>query len=155
MRGSLLRRGAIGLSEATLTQPRAASPQPRLTRHHGEMQIDDTANVATSQHIDLGLTEAEARELRDALETLLSESADRHEHVSSADSQQELTVGSPGNETQCVLANCEHRRSKSSSDIAEWRSAERLVSSTVEVGKSRFGRCTTIRPRNRELRTHS
>jgi hypothetical protein len=56
------------------------------------MRIDDTANSRELQHVGLGLTEGEARELRDTLETLLRDPAERHEHVSSADFQRELTV---------------------------------------------------------------
>lgn len=56
------------------------------------MQIDDTANSRVLNHVGLGLTEAEARELRDTLTTLLEDSGERHEHVSSSDSQRELTV---------------------------------------------------------------
>lgn len=56
------------------------------------MRIDDTANGRELQHVGLGLTEAEARELRDTLEILFQDPAERHEHVSSADFQRELTV---------------------------------------------------------------
>jgi predicted DNA-binding protein (UPF0251 family) len=44
------------------------------------------------QRVGLALTEAEARELRDTLEILLEDPGERHEHVSSADFQRELTV---------------------------------------------------------------
>ena len=56
------------------------------------MKIDDTANRRQLNHLRLGLTEAEARELRDALTTLLKDSGERHEHVSSSDRQRQLTV---------------------------------------------------------------
>lgn len=56
------------------------------------MRIDDTANSRELLHVGLGLTEAEARELRDTLTTLLEDSRVRHEHVSSTDFQRELTV---------------------------------------------------------------
>jgi hypothetical protein len=56
------------------------------------MRIDDTANDRELSHVGLGLTESEARELRDTLDTLLGDSSDRHEHVSSPDAQHELTV---------------------------------------------------------------
>ena len=43
------------------------------------------------------LTRAEARELRDALDQMLSDDTnDRHEHVSSADYQTEITVAWEG-----------------------------------------------------------
>lgn len=57
-----------------------------------QMRIDDTANSEELAHVGLGLTEAEARELRDALDLLLGDSTDRHEHVASSDFQRELTV---------------------------------------------------------------
>lgn len=56
------------------------------------MQIDDTKNERQLDHLGLGLTETEARELRDALDALLGDPGERHEHVSSADYQVELTV---------------------------------------------------------------
>ena len=56
------------------------------------MQIDDTANNRELKHVGLGLTEAEASELRDTLATLLENSDERHEHVSSSDFNRELTV---------------------------------------------------------------
>jgi len=56
------------------------------------MQIDDTANSRELSHVGLGLTEAEASELRDTLNTLLEDSGERHEHVSSSDFQRELTI---------------------------------------------------------------
>jgi hypothetical protein len=56
------------------------------------MQIDDTANSRELEHVGLGLTEAEASELRDTLTTLLEDSGERHEHVSSSDHKRELTV---------------------------------------------------------------
>lgn len=40
----------------------------------------------------LRLTEAEAREMRDSIESLLADPASRHEHVSSADFQVQVTL---------------------------------------------------------------
>jgi hypothetical protein len=56
------------------------------------MQIDDTANHRELSHLGLGLTEAEARELRDTLDSLLADPSSRHEHVASFDFQREITV---------------------------------------------------------------
>ncbi|MEJ7569383.1 MAG: hypothetical protein WKF41_14090 [Gaiellaceae bacterium] len=56
------------------------------------MQINDTENERRLKHVGLGLTEAEARELRDTLDTLLLDPGDRHEHVASTDFQNELTI---------------------------------------------------------------
>jgi hypothetical protein len=57
------------------------------------MEIDDTVGSRKLRHVGLRLTEAEARELRDSLESLLSDpSPDRHEHVSSSDFESEITV---------------------------------------------------------------
>jgi hypothetical protein len=56
------------------------------------MQIDDVAGSRQLTHIGLGLTRAEAKELRDTLDLLLNDSVDTHEHVSSIDYQTELTV---------------------------------------------------------------
>ena len=57
------------------------------------MEIDDTVGRRQLRHVGLRLTEAEARELRDSLESLLSDpSPNRHEHVSSSDFQTEITV---------------------------------------------------------------
>lgn len=56
------------------------------------MQIDDVAGSRQLAHIGLGLTTAEAKELRDTLDLLLQDSLDTHEHVSSGDYQTELTV---------------------------------------------------------------
>lgn len=56
------------------------------------MRIDDVNANRQLAHVGLGLTEAEATELRDTLELLLTDPAERHEHVSSADYQAELTV---------------------------------------------------------------
>jgi hypothetical protein len=57
------------------------------------MEIDDTVGGRKLRHVGLRLTEAEARELRDSLESLLSDpSPNRHEHVSSSDFQSEITV---------------------------------------------------------------
>jgi hypothetical protein len=61
--------------------------------HTPEMDIDDTIGGRKLRHVELRLTEAEARELRDSLESLLSDPfPDRHEHVSSSDFQTEITV---------------------------------------------------------------
>jgi hypothetical protein len=56
------------------------------------MKIDDVVNKHELRHVGLGLTEAEAMELRDTLEALLGDPKPRHEHVSSADFDRELTV---------------------------------------------------------------
>lgn len=56
------------------------------------MQIKDLETKRHVNLIELCLTRAEAQELRDDLDTLLTEGGDRHEHVSSADYQTELTV---------------------------------------------------------------
>ena len=56
------------------------------------MKIGDTRNSRELSHVGLGLTEMEARELRDTLDTLLADPGEPHEHVSSSDSQRELTV---------------------------------------------------------------
>lgn len=56
------------------------------------MKIDDVVNQRELRHVGLGLTEGEARELRDTLETLLRDPEPRHEHVSSAEYDRELTV---------------------------------------------------------------
>lgn len=42
--------------------------------------------------VGLGLTVSEARELRDALDSLIDAPINAHEHVSSADYQTEVTV---------------------------------------------------------------
>ena len=57
-----------------------------------DMRIDDVAGNRQLSHIGLGLSTAEAKELRDTLDVLLKDSADTHEHVSSVDYQTELTV---------------------------------------------------------------
>jgi hypothetical protein len=49
------------------------------------MQIDDTENKRVLRHVGIGLTESEARELRDTLDALLGAPDERHEHVASAD----------------------------------------------------------------------
>jgi hypothetical protein len=49
------------------------------------MRIDDVKGSRQLSHVGLGLTEVEARELRDTLDLLLSDPIERHEHVSSAD----------------------------------------------------------------------
>jgi hypothetical protein len=56
------------------------------------MRIDDVNGSRQLAHVGLGLTESEANELRDTLDLLLSDPAERHEHVSSADYQTELTI---------------------------------------------------------------
>ena len=57
------------------------------------MEIDETVGSRKLRHVGLRLTEDEARELRDSLESLLSDpSPDRHEHVSPSDFQTEITV---------------------------------------------------------------
>jgi hypothetical protein len=50
------------------------------------MQITGT-DTRVLNRVGLGLTETEARELRDTLTTLLEDSGNRHEHVSSSDYQ--------------------------------------------------------------------
>jgi hypothetical protein len=56
------------------------------------MQIDNLDDQRGLRHVGLGLTEAEAAELRDALDTLLGDHEPRHEHVSSAGYERELTI---------------------------------------------------------------
>jgi hypothetical protein len=56
------------------------------------MLIDDVKGGRRLSHVGVGLTEAEARDLRDTLETLLRDPNERHEHVSSLDFQTELTL---------------------------------------------------------------
>ena len=56
------------------------------------MLIEDLPSRRRLDHVGLCLTEDEARELRDKLETLLAEQDSGHEHVSSADFQVEVTV---------------------------------------------------------------
>jgi len=58
----------------------------------GAMKIEDIASSRELQHVGIGLTDSEARELRDTLHTLLADPDERHEHVSSSDYQSELTV---------------------------------------------------------------
>jgi hypothetical protein len=48
------------------------------------MQITGT-DTRVLNRVGLGLTETEARELRDTLTTLLEDSGNRHEHVSSSE----------------------------------------------------------------------
>ncbi len=62
------------------------------TRQDVPMQIDDTENHRQLRQVGLALTESGARELRDTLTILLDDPNERHEHVSSSDFQQELTV---------------------------------------------------------------
>jgi ATP-dependent DNA ligase len=56
------------------------------------VRIEEVPAGRRLAHVGLGLTEAEAAELRDTLDTLLGDRAGRHEHVSSADFQTGLTV---------------------------------------------------------------
>jgi hypothetical protein len=56
------------------------------------MQIDDLRSSTSLSSVGLGLTTLEARELRDSLDELLASPAGRHEHISSADYQTEVTV---------------------------------------------------------------
>ena len=57
------------------------------------MRIDDVNAGRQLAHACLGLTPSEAEELYDTLELLLRDTdGARHEHVSSADYQTELTV---------------------------------------------------------------
>lgn len=56
------------------------------------MQIDDVNGNRQLAHVGLGLTDAEANELRDTLNLLLQSGPGRHEHVSSADYKTELTI---------------------------------------------------------------
>jgi hypothetical protein len=56
------------------------------------MKIEDLESKRPVHLLGLGLTRAEARELRDDLEALLGGGEIRHEHVASIDFQTELTV---------------------------------------------------------------
>jgi hypothetical protein len=57
------------------------------------MRIEDVDSGTQVKSLGLRLTAAEAAELRDALEALLADpQTERHEHVSSADYQTEITV---------------------------------------------------------------
>ena len=56
------------------------------------MKIDDVADERQLTRIGIGLTDTEARELRDAIDQMLNDPGPRHEHVSSEDYEQELTV---------------------------------------------------------------
>jgi hypothetical protein len=56
------------------------------------VQIDDVNGERRLTHVGLGLTEAEATELRDALDDLLNDAQRGHEHVSASDYQSQLTV---------------------------------------------------------------
>ncbi|HVF05075.1 MAG TPA: hypothetical protein VNA20_09560 [Frankiaceae bacterium] len=51
-----------------------------------------TVSGAVRDEVELRLTEAEARELRDKLEAMLGDAEPRHEHVASADFQNQITV---------------------------------------------------------------
>jgi hypothetical protein len=57
-----------------------------------DMRIDDVSENRRLSHVGLGLTHTEAEELRDVLDILLGADLGRHEHVSSADYQTELTL---------------------------------------------------------------
>ena len=56
------------------------------------MRIENLESKEPVYILGLALTRAEARELRDDLDSLLNADEARHEHVSSADYQTELTV---------------------------------------------------------------
>lgn len=56
------------------------------------MRIQDLESKQPLHLLGLCLTRAEAQELRDDLDALLSGDEGRHEHVPSADYQTELTV---------------------------------------------------------------
>ena len=56
------------------------------------MRIDDFSEKRRLSHVGLGLTHTEAEELRNVLDVLLGADMERHEHVSSADYQTELTL---------------------------------------------------------------
>ena len=56
------------------------------------MRIDDPQSTKSLSGVGLGLTLSEAHELRDSLDDLLTSPPGRHEHISSADYQVELTV---------------------------------------------------------------
>jgi hypothetical protein len=56
------------------------------------MRIHDTAADRDLAHVGLRLTEPEALELRDSLTALISDPVQRHEHVSDANFEVELTV---------------------------------------------------------------
>jgi hypothetical protein len=56
------------------------------------MRIHDTAADRKLAHLGLRLTEPEAMELRDALTGLINDPAERHEHISAANFQVDLTV---------------------------------------------------------------
>lgn len=57
-----------------------------------QMFIEDANTRTRLSSVGLGLTQDEARELRDTLEILLENPPGRHEHVSSSDYQTEVTV---------------------------------------------------------------
>lgn len=56
------------------------------------MRMTDLETKMSVDVLGLCLTRAEAQELRDDIDALLAHGGDRHEHVSSADYQTELTV---------------------------------------------------------------
>jgi hypothetical protein len=56
------------------------------------MRILDEDNDKSLDRVTLYLTNSEASELRDALETLLTDSSNRHEHIPDAEYKKELTV---------------------------------------------------------------
>jgi hypothetical protein len=80
------------VSLRTLAQAIVPASALFANREDASMHIDDTANSRELHHVGLGLTEAEARELHDTLQTLLDDPSERHEHVSSSDYQRELTI---------------------------------------------------------------
>ena len=63
------------------------------------MQIRDLKSMTNLRLVELRLTIAEAQELRDNLDVLLTSPVGRHEHVSSLDYQTELKV---------LIENLEH-----------------------------------------------
>jgi hypothetical protein len=56
------------------------------------MRIEDVEAKEAVHLLGLALTRAEAQELRDTLDALLMAADGRHEHVSSADYQTEMTI---------------------------------------------------------------
>jgi hypothetical protein len=56
------------------------------------MRIKDLESQKRLYVVEICLTRDEAQELRDDLDVLLRDSGGRHEHVSSADYQTDLTV---------------------------------------------------------------
>ena len=56
------------------------------------MQLTNLITKDQLRSVGIGLTEAEAHELIGSLEDILAGNPDRHEHISSADYQTEITV---------------------------------------------------------------